>query len=230
MAKQLPLFGPEPDQAENMAYTAEYAERRKSVEAYFDGARCEPNTKLFLLHDGSTVPYTLEVNQFTTKPGCWGYAMGSVFMRGETTPLFKIKRNYPHFWYCFVPKHPSGDQFLLCGEDYQGMTVLNLTKRTERVYFPRAALRGVGWCATSGVPSNNGKTIALTGCIWGGPEDLRLLDFRDPLMLPLPLVWEDTSSCSFAEHSVKFSAHDLFLEYHVPREYEIPDEFTSEEK
>lgn len=96
-----------------------------------------------------------------------------------------IKRNYGAFWHAWVP-HPNGNEYLLCGENYQGYTIINLTQETTVSYLPPEARKGFGFCWAAVYPSPDGATLAVDGCVWACPYELRVYDFADPTVLPFP--------------------------------------------
>ena len=94
-----------------------------------------------------------------------------------------IKRNYPHFWHAWAD-HANGCEYLLCGEDYQGQTVVNLTEGKSFSFFPEAGFNGKGFCWTAAYPAPDTSLLAVDGCIWGGPYDIVFFDFSKPDDLP----------------------------------------------
>lgn len=129
--------------------------------------------------------YTLEVESYTTGKGSWNFTQGIVKEKASGEILFRIRRNYSSFWHAFV-RHPNRCEYLLCGRDYQGYTVANLTRRTERTILTGAALQGWGWCWADCAPSPDGTMLAVEGCCWACPYDLLIFDFSNPEALPLP--------------------------------------------
>lgn len=153
--------------------------------------------------------YTLEIENYQTSKGCWNYSQGIVKDRaGEI--LFKIQRNYCNFWHAWVP-HPNGHEYLLCGEDYQGYTVVDLTARTKKTHLTFAATKGWGFCWASCDPSPDGTLLAVCGCYWGGPYDTLILDFSHPLCMPFPELarFEDGSTYD-NENQIKWLDKDSY--------------------
>lgn len=127
--------------------------------------------------------YSLETCQYTTGPNTWNVSRGLVRLAsGEL--IADVKRNYGHFWHAWV-EHPNGRDYLLCGEDYQGYTVVDLTTAESIVYFPDAGFDGVGFCWTAVYPSPDRLVLAVDGCFWACPYEVVLFDFRKPAQLPL---------------------------------------------
>jgi hypothetical protein len=78
-----------------------------------------------------------------------------------------IKRNHALFWRSWVLQ--GDNEYLLCGEDYQGYNViaLNGVNCGRNVFtFPPEAVDGRGFSWTAVKPSTDGKTLAVDGCYW----------------------------------------------------------------
>lgn len=127
--------------------------------------------------------FILRVFSYKTKVGAWNYTMGAVsdFQNGEL--LFEIHRNYSSFWHLFV-QHPNGNEYLLCGEDYQGYTCINLTEKKRYDYLPKEAKEGFGWCWISAEFLEKELQVKAEGCIWAGPYEFIYFDFSNPDVLP----------------------------------------------
>jgi hypothetical protein len=90
-------------------------------------------------------------------------------------------RNYSCFWSLWAEDHAvTKDDYLLCGEDYQGYTLVNLTRGIQRSYIPDAAFEGHGWCPADGEVVGHGTMLKLEGCYWACPYNYRILDFSSP--------------------------------------------------
>lgn len=124
--------------------------------------------------------YKLVVSRFTTGPGSWNYSQGVVFAIGSDTPIATVRRNYGAFPNAFVEGHPKGD-FLVCGADYQGQTVVNLTTGERRDHLPKAAGRGAGFCWSSYRYDATNAMLIVAGCFWACPYEYRFFDFSDPM-------------------------------------------------
>jgi hypothetical protein len=127
--------------------------------------------------------YQLTKTRYTAGPSTWGFSRG-VVVSSETRELVAdVKRNYGAFWHAWV-EHPNSNEYLLCGEDYQGQTVVNLSQGKVHTYFPDGGHNGGGFCWAQVFPSPDGLMLAVDGCYWGGPYDLVFYDFRNPDVLP----------------------------------------------
>jgi len=130
--------------------------------------------------------YKLVIQYFKTGEGTWNYSQGSVFVKNSDTPIAVVRRNYSSFPFSWVEGHKNGHDYMLCGEDYQGQTVIELDTGKRASYTPTAANQGVGFCWVVYHPSPDGLTIAVEGCFWACPYETVFYDFSEPLNLPYP--------------------------------------------
>jgi len=159
---------------EALPKAAQAEARRQQKAAFFVPENA--NLKDRKEHLSPSGEYKLVVTPYETSPGCWGYTQGLVYQRKEDVPIAEIQRNYSRFPFAWVEEHAKGD-FLLCGETYQGQTVINLKTGARRDHLPDSASRGSGFCWACIHPSPTGKLVAVEGCFWGAPYEIRFYDF-----------------------------------------------------
>jgi hypothetical protein len=168
---------------ENVASSEKYLEERKQFEEEFN--------KYVLIgevrdHTSPSGNYQISISSYETKAGCWNATKG-VVSNTDGEELFTIFRNYHSFLWSWV-EHDNGNEYLLCGEDYQGYVILNLTQKIKHTYFPKSALDGVGFCwiYIEDYNKESDKKLSVDGCYWGCPYETVIYDFSDPDMVPLP--------------------------------------------
>jgi hypothetical protein len=161
-----------------------YLERRKRIEQFFVPENLNPDSgKVDISPSGK---FRIEINRYFTLPNSWQYSRGIVTnIANNGQVVADIKRNYGQFWHTWL-QHPNGNEYLLCGEDYQGYSVLNLNTGNYQAYFPEAGYKGSGFCWAAVYPSPDSLVLAVAGCYWACPYDLVLFDFRSPEVLPYP--------------------------------------------
>ena len=160
---------------------ARYQERRTEFEKRFESYR--PVSESRTAERSPSGRYELTKTAYTAGPSTWGYSRGIVVDTASGNEIADIRRNYGAFWHAWIV-HSNGNEYLLCGEDYQGQTVVNLSQGTARTYFPEAGYNGAGFCWAQVFPSPDGLMLAVEGCYWAGPYDLVFYDFRTPEDLP----------------------------------------------
>jgi hypothetical protein len=159
-----------------------YKQRRKGIEKYFiKSNRLADTTKVIISPSGK---YELTIEEYKTRDGGgWNYSRGIVRRVSSNVIIADVKRNYGHFWYCWHV-HNNSCEYLLCGEDYQGYTVVNLSSGDIHIYFPEAGYKGSGFCWTAAYPSPDSTIIAVDGCYWAGPYEIVFFDFSSPDKVP----------------------------------------------
>lgn len=108
-------------------------------------------------------------------------------------PQYRINRNYSSFWHLPL-EAVNGKRYLLCGEDYQSLTMIGLTDGDRFEYTPNRGKYGSGWCHYGTfLLSPSKKYLAAYGCVWAGPGEVKIYDIREPQSFPWPVVLYDIS-------------------------------------
>ena len=156
-----------------------YEKYRKEIEQYFlEKNLVEGSIEEFKSPSGC---YVLTAEEYTTRENAWSYTRGIVKKADTGNLIADVKRNYSHFWHSWV-QHSNGCEYLLCGEDYQGQTVINLTKGTVVNYYPEEGHNGVGFCWVDAYASPDSQYLAVEGCIWACPYEIVFFDFTEPVL------------------------------------------------
>lgn len=161
--------------------SSEYKERREEIEKFFEVANVVTDSAED--HNSPSKSFKLVIEEYSKGPETWSCSRGRVYDLNNNL-VADIKRNYGMFWHSWF-QHPNGCEYLLCGEDYQGYTFVNLTTETVQSYFPEEAHNGGGFCWAKVFPSDDGKLLAVDGCYWACPYELVLYELSDPESLPL---------------------------------------------
>jgi hypothetical protein len=130
------------------------------------------------------------------------FSRGQVFNK-DGDMIAVVFRNYGRFPFAWVEGHPQGD-FLLCGEDYQGMTLVNLQNGIVRHKLAANADKGGGFCWSQIYPSPQGTRLAVHGCVWACPYETVFYDFSSPESMDWPILrrhdrdvkgWKEDGTC-----------------------------------
>lgn len=132
-------------------------------------------------HFSASGKYRLVITPYSTGKGTWNYTQGTVYRVATGDRIAVVRRNYSAFPFLFVEEHPNGHPYLICGEDYQGQTVIELDTRRRRDFRPEAANQGVGFCWSSYQFHAPTQTLMVDGCYWGGPYEYKFYDFSNPM-------------------------------------------------
>jgi hypothetical protein len=162
--------------------TQQYKDWREKIESKFaEKTLVEESLETHVSPSGE---FVLEVLVYSSGSNTWDYSRGIIRRRSDQTVIADVKRNYGMFWHAWV-SHKNGNEYLLCGEDYQDYNVIELSSGRNHVYFPDEAFNGGGFCWVVVHPSPDGLTLAVDGCYWGCPYELVFFDFTNPMSIPL---------------------------------------------
>lgn len=126
--------------------------------------------------------YRLVVTPYSTTRGAWHYTQGLVYAVGSDEPIAEIRRNYSCFPFLFVENHPkTGKDYLVCGADYQGQTIIELGTGTRRDLMSDGSEEGWGFCWAAYTFDAPSCLLVVDGCHWACPYEYRFYDFSDPL-------------------------------------------------
>jgi hypothetical protein len=134
--------------------------------------------------------YYLHTSKYKTIPHFDNICRGVVYHDSDKKQNFDVVRNYGVFPFCFIEAHPNGHDYLVCGADYQGQTVLELDTGKRIDYLPKGAEKGVGWCWAHITVSVEKNVLGVEGCYWACPNDVRFIDFSEPMNLPFLVLAE----------------------------------------
>lgn len=110
--------------------------------------------------------------------GSWK-SSGSVY--DEDKLIATVNRNYGCFPFLFVENHKNGHSYLICGEDYQGQTVIELDTGTIKNVLSDGAEKGFGFCWSDYKFDKESQILSVAGCYWACPYEFRFFDFSDPM-------------------------------------------------
>lgn len=112
------------------------------------------------------------------RPHTWGLTKVEIEKDGQ--PYMDFIRNYPSIPVLYVKQNE--EEFLITSEDYQCITIINLTKKEKKTYGEIDDLRhGAGFCPIS-FDWDDGD-LYVEGCIWACPEETmiaREIDLNNP--------------------------------------------------
>jgi hypothetical protein len=152
-------------------------DKRAEIAKIFNSNNASDKFQEHLSPDGK---FKLVIRGFSTKKGCWDFTQGLVYRIGEDKPLFEVQRNYSQFPFSWID-HPNGHQYLVCGADYQGSTVLELDTGKRLDFLPEEAEHGWGFCWVEHRLDPATKILTVLGCCWACPDEFRFYDFSDPM-------------------------------------------------
>lgn len=112
--------------------------------------------------------YTLTVQAYKTKPGCWNYSQGVV--SEDDRVIATIQRNYGTFHHGFFRQGET--EWMVCGRSYMSQTFVNLSN--GKVYD--GEIDKSEFCWSNIHPNPSGTLLLVVGCVWGAPYEYVVYD------------------------------------------------------
>lgn len=132
-------------------------------------------------HASQSGRYRLVTTQLISGAGSWDCSKGVVYGHDSDEPIAVVYRNYSSFDFLFVEGHENGHDYLVCGEDYQGQTVVELDTGRRLDVLSKGAAEGVGFCWAVCSYNAEHRMLVVEGCHWACPYELRFFDFSEPM-------------------------------------------------
>lgn len=155
--------------------------KRAAIDEVFASAERQDSS----MFESPSGRYSIEVVSWVPKSG-WKYSEGIIRSqrRDPQDPLAVVRRNYGQFPFTWCETHPNGHDYLVCGEDYQGQTIIELDTGQRTDDLQDQAEQGFGFCWAQHYVAPKGDILIVDGCYWACPYELVAFDFSQPLELP----------------------------------------------
>ena len=132
-------------------------------------------------HDDIISPsgkYKLSIGYYKTKQGCWNYTKGTITNLSDNSIVAEIGRNYGTFHNGFFTK--DNQEWMWTGKTYLSQCFINL--ETGRIHENSESpdIKSSSFCWTDVHPNTSGTLLAVAGCVWGAPYEIKFYDFSDP--------------------------------------------------
>lgn len=154
-------------------------ELRRKIDSYFDPANKIPDEDEHLVSPSRR--YCCDVSAYRLDvPGQnWQVARAIVRERSSGAEIARIICEDDRFWHCWLERDDGA--YLLCAESLGGQTTIDLT--TGAITSYHSADDEFIW--TERYPAPGQRRLAVIGCYWAWPFELRVYDCAQPLSLPL---------------------------------------------
>ncbi|WP_243398003.1 hypothetical protein [Leptospira kmetyi] len=114
------------------------------------------------------------------------YMNGKIFREGRE--IYNINGTTCYFYEWL--EIDDSNCYLHCSEYYQGYGILNLNTLEYKFHLPEEALDGIGFIWAKGYLSPDKCKLAVEGCIWGAPYQIKVFDIKNPMDIPYALLKE----------------------------------------
>ncbi len=132
-------------------------------------------------HASPSGRYRLVTARLISGAGSWDCSKGAVYGHGSDEPIAVVCRNYSSFDFLFVEGHENGHDYLVCGEDYQGQTAVELDTGRRLDVLSKGAAEGIGFCWAGCSYNAEHRMLVVEGCHWACPYEFRFFDFSEPM-------------------------------------------------
>jgi hypothetical protein len=157
---------------------------RAEIEHYFNPKLIIPEE-----HNSEDSPsgnYSLELDVYAVDDPNrnWRIAVAEISDRRTGEVVARVKCNDDRFFHGWIER--DGTEYLICAEDLEGQTVIDLTHRQVEGYSDSEDK----FIWTEFHLSPDKSKLAISGCYWGAPYLVVVYNFSEPLRLPLERVKE----------------------------------------
>jgi hypothetical protein len=130
--------------------------------------------------------YFFIVTKYSTDPR-WCYYHGFICREPGWGPSFaEIQSTASKFWHCWVVN--EGKLYLICNEDTQGYTVVDVENRKIHPYLDPKANGGWRFSWKEVKPSPDGKILAVQGDYAETSREISIFDFSNPTNPPFAKI------------------------------------------
>ena len=165
---------------ENLTNNENYKKRRDNL---YD---CLKNFKLKRenILEVKNLPYEYKLTEsiFAEEKDSWNISILKIFLGNEKTSDIYIfcVRNYWQFGSCLIYVKQNDCDYLITSEDYQCITIINLTNKTVNTYGDwNAVNEGFGFCPIAFEWEDDENILKIIGCFWGCPEEEAIVKIDD---------------------------------------------------
>ncbi|WP_256762431.1 hypothetical protein [Cohnella sp. WQ 127256] len=163
----------------NIAQEEKYLDCRKEVLFCIQDKYKTDKVDIFYSPD---MAYKLIIEYFNNKENRgWQYTRGIVKQLSTGKEIFLI-RNIGSFDFEWIMKEQ--EYHLLCGQDYQGYTIVDLINMKVIDFVPEEFYEGMGFCWAAIHYAPGIDVLVVEGCYWADEYEIRFYDFCKPLELP----------------------------------------------
>jgi len=170
-----------------------YYTKRKDIEKKIENGKIlSSKRKQFVSPKGKYV-LTITPVAFKEDKRFWAFTIGKIYKKDKNMTgklITTIHRNSEKFPFIFV-EDQDGHDYFVCGEDYQGQTIVQLDTGEQIDFIGEKAKRNMEFCQQKFHLSPNKKIIAIEGHARNKPNDvtefrsIRFYNFDAPMKLPL---------------------------------------------
>ncbi|HEX2953707.1 MAG TPA: hypothetical protein VHR47_06955 [Bacillota bacterium] len=164
----------------NIITDERYKSERFGLEQYFTNAYLLPEETEYSVSPSGGCALT--VFRYCHQEGNGLLFLSKGVLRFDDDMLIEVKRDADYFQYAWL-QHRTGE-YLICGEDSQGYSIVDLKSRAIHHFVPEEAYLRGGFSWIKPYASKDGDILAVEGCYLGQPCQVVFYDISKPLSLP----------------------------------------------
>ncbi|WP_289136332.1 hypothetical protein [uncultured Brevibacillus sp.] len=164
----------------NIAYEEDFLHERESLDHYFQEQYFQKEETEVSVSPFSDCCLTIEHYYHEEGIRRYMYTKGIINCFGEQK--VEVKRNLSPFIHRWIKIDDK--EYLLCGQDYQGYSIVDLQNGEIKHYVPEGANSGIGFCWAEIHAHEGTNVIAVEGCVWACEYEIVFYDISEPMILP----------------------------------------------
>ncbi|MCL6456529.1 MAG: hypothetical protein K6T85_00845 [Gorillibacterium sp.] len=165
----------------NVAYDEKHIKDRESFLRFFQEKYKTDESEVFY---SPSQKYKLTVVHYEHHEGIvrHDYTQGIITKEDDVDYKVEIKRNFGTFLFQWT--NQAAKDYLLCGQDYQGYTIVDLESQEIHDYIPEESYDSEGFCWAAIHFSHHVNVLVVEGCFCAAEYEIVCYDFSNPAELP----------------------------------------------
>jgi len=176
--KQKKNPGPENDPESNELSKNRIEEIRAENHAYFDENAMVPGTEEISYSPDNKYYFKANAYLQSDPKRSWRVSKIEIYENGSNEKIFEFIRNYDTIFHGWL--NVDDHCYLLLSEDLEGKSIYDLDNRKIYSY----AVEDEQFIWASYYPSPDSKRLAIDGCYWACPSEIRIYDTSNPISYP----------------------------------------------
>ena len=161
---------------------------RQDINLYFDKNNRLGIDEHYELSESGLYYYTSERYRQTDPKRNWIVCKIEIWDIEKSVKIFEYLTNSDDMDYCSCWVHKNGKEYLMLPEAFQGQSVFDVSSKQLFSFYSRED----PFIWQSIHPSPNGNKVAVDGCYWACPNELRVYNTENITELPYKMIFQDT--------------------------------------
>lgn len=172
---------------------------RCDINQYFDENNCMPNSEHYELSEGGLYHYTSQRYRQTDTKRNWIVCKIEIWDVEKNIKIYEYITDADDNDYCACWFTKNNNDYLILPEAFQGYSVFDVQNRRLHSFY--SSNDPFIWISV--LPSPDGNKIAVDGCYWACPNELRIYDTTNLSQLPFALLYQQNNFTNQNECIIK---------------------------